>query len=69
MTSINERKFSSYIYIQKAKKMRNILYTKSQTLCKKQENFRYFFVCKKEDTLCYAIFNENFDIRIYIQKV
>ena len=48
--------FENYIYI----------YTKSQTLFKNQDNLRYVFIHKKEDTLRYAISREIFDIGIYI---
>ena len=44
------------------------LYTKSQTLCKNQDNFRYVCVYKKQDTLRYVIFHEIFEVGIYIQK-
>ena len=49
--------------------MRNVfIYTKNNTLCKKQDNFRYVFTYKKHDTLRYAIFYEIFEVGIYIQK-
>ena len=44
------------------------LYTKSQTLCKKQDNFCYVCLYKNQDTLRYAIFHENFEVNIYTQK-
>ena len=44
------------------------LYTKIQTLCKKQDNLRYVLIYTKIDTLRYAIFHENVQICIYIQK-
>ena len=44
----------------KSKKMRNLLHTKKQTLRKKQENFRYVFIYKNQETLRYAIFHEMF---------
>ena len=48
--------------------MRNVLYTKIQKHRKKQDNFRYVFIYKKQDTLRYAIFHEIFEVGIYIQK-
>ena len=45
-----------YIYT-KGKKNQNIFrYTKCKTFWKKQDNFRCVFICKKHDTLLYAIF-------------
>ena len=49
------------------------LYTKSQTLRKKQDNFRYVFIYKKHNTLCYAIYHGIFEIggggeHFYMQK-
>ena len=42
------------------------IYIKSQTLFKKQDNFRYVFIDKNPDTLRYTIFQEIFEIDIYI---
>ena len=44
--------------------MRNVtfLYTKIQTLRKKQENLHYVFIYKNPDTLYYAIFHGIFEI-------
>ena len=56
-----------YIFI-KGKKCESFLYTKIQTLYKKQDNFRYIFIYKNQDTLRYAIFHEIFEVGIYIQK-
>ena len=44
-------------HIQKARH-----FTKNKTICVT------FFIYKKPDTLCYAIFQEFFEIGIYIQK-
>ena len=56
-------------YIQKHQKICEIvLYTKSQTLFKKLDNFRYVFIYNKPYTLRYRIFHEIFDVGIYIQK-
>ena len=47
------------------------LYTKSQTLSKKQDNLRYVFIYKNPDTLRYAIFHWIFEIEGgggYIEK-
>ena len=40
---------------------------KIKKLCKKQDNFRYIFIYKKQDTLRYAIF-VIIEVGIYIQK-
>ena len=57
----------TFIHIKKAEKLRNIyIYTKIQTLCKKQENLRYVFIHKNPNTLRYAIFHDNFEIGICI---
>ena len=57
MTPIIERKCARF-YIQKSKKIakRLYIYTKIQTLFKKQDNLCYIFIHKKPDTLRYAIF-------------
>ena len=45
------------------------LYTKIQTLCKKQDNLRYVFIHKKPHTFRYAIFHDFFKLEfIYKQK-
>ena len=55
------------LYIQRAKKTKRLyVYTKIQTLCKKQDNLRYVFIHKKPSTLRYAIFHEIFESSIYI---
>ena len=38
------------------------LYTKSQTLHKKQDNLRYVFLHRNSDTLHYTIFHEIFEV-------
>ena len=58
----------TFLYTQKAKKLRKVLYTKSHTLFKKLDNFRYVFIYKKPYTLRYGIFHEIFEVGIYIQK-
>ena len=58
----------TFLFIQKAKNWETFLYKKSKTLCKKQDNFYYVFIYKKQDTLSYAIFHENFGRGIHIQK-
>ena len=45
----------TYIY-KKQKKCQTFLYTKSQTLFKKLDNFRYVFQYKKQYTWRYGIF-------------
>ena len=58
-----------YVFIQKAKKAKRLyIYSKSQTLFKKQDNFRSVFIHKKPYTLRNAIFDEIFEIGIYIFK-
>ena len=68
MTAISERQRACLYLYKKQEKLRKKLYTKSQTLCKKLDNFRYVCIYKKQDTLCYAIFHEIFKVGIYIQK-
>ena len=79
MTPIGKRQRARFIYT-KSKKIAKCLYiyTKSQTLCKKQDNLRYVFVHKKQDTLLYAFFMNVLKLeksmtlcvtwRFYIQK-
>ena len=69
MTPLCERQRAS-LYIQKAKQIAKCLYmyTKKETLCKKQDNLRYILIHKKPDNLRYAIFHEIFEIGIYLQK-
>ena len=54
----NQRKITcTFLYIQKAKKIRKIkLTTKSQALCKKKDNLRYVSIHKNYDTLRHVIF-------------
>ena len=56
-----------YIYI-KQKNCVMFLYTKGQTICKKQDNWRYVFIHRELDSLRYAIFHEISEIGFYIQK-
>ena len=44
------------------------LYTKSQTLHKKLDNYRCVFLYKKQYTLRCRVFHEIFEVCIYIQK-
>ena len=44
------------------------LYTKIQTLRKNQDNLHYVFIYKKQDTVLYSNFHENFEIGIHIHK-
>ena len=55
-------------YTKSNKFCETFLYTKIQTLCKKQDKLRYVFIYKKPDTLRYAIFHQIFDIVVYILK-
>ena len=65
MTSMIERQRARF-YIYKRQKKLQKEYTKSQTLCKKQDNLRHVFIHKKPDTLRYTIFYEIFEIGVYI---
>ena len=67
MTNIRERQHVR-IYIYKSKKCETFLYTKSETLFKKQDNLRFVFIYKIPDTLHYAILQEISDIGIYRLK-
>ena len=70
MTPINERQHARF-YLYKNKNIPKRLYinTKIQTLCKKQDNWRYVFIDKKAYTLCYTIFHEILKLAfIYTQK-
>ena len=54
---MNENFDNAHVYIQKKQKnCETFLYTKSQTLFKKLDNFRYVFIWKKPYTLRYGIF-------------
>ena len=55
-----------YIYKKEMIAKRLYVYTKGQTLSKKQDNLRYFYIHKKPDTLRSAIFHEIFEIGIDI---
>ena len=67
MTANSERQRAGVIYT-KSNFFAKPLYTKSEKLFKKQYNLRYVFIYKKQDTLWYAIFQENVKVGIYIQK-
>ena len=56
MTAISERQSARFYICKNPKKCETFLYAKPQTFCKKQDNFRYVFIYKKQDTLRYAIF-------------
>ena len=45
-----------FIYTKSKKNCQTFLYTKSHTLFKKLDNFRYVFIYKKQYTLRYSIF-------------
>ena len=49
------KKYDNFCYVM-------FLYTKFQTLRKKQDNLRYVFIYKKPNTFCYAIFHGIFEI-------
>ena len=67
MTAISERQRARF-YIYKKKKLRNILYTKSQTLFKNQDSFRYILDTKIKRIYVMQFFTLNFEVGIYIQK-
>ena len=57
-----------YIYSKGKENCETFLCTKSQTLCKKQDNLRHVFIYKNPDTLRYAVFHEIFETGICIKK-
>ena len=57
-----------YIYTKNNTLCQTFLYTKSQTRFKNQDNLRYVLIYKKQYTLRHAIFHENVEVGIYIQK-
>ena len=67
MTAISERQ-RSCVYIYKKQNNAKLLYKKRHTFFKKQDNVRYVYLYKKQDTLLYAVFGENFESGIFIQK-
>ena len=65
----HHQKTTRTFYIHKKQKnCETYLYTKSPTLFKKLDNFRYVFIYKKQDTLRHGNFHGNFEFGIYIQK-
>ena len=52
------------LFIYTKRKLEKHFYTRCQTLVKKQDNYRYFFIYKKQDTLRYTIFHDNFKVGI-----
>ena len=69
MTNISERQRARlYIYTKQKNAKFIYIYSKIQTLRKKQDNLQYVFIYKKIDTLRHAIFHENSDMVIFIQK-
>ena len=58
----------TFLYIQKAKKTRNVFTHKTLTLSKKQHNFCYVFINNNRCTLIYPIFKEIIEVVISIQK-
>ena len=57
----------TFIY-KKQKNCETFLYTKSQTLFKKLDNFRYVFYIQKAIHLTLRDFHEIFELGIYKQK-
>ena len=55
MTAISKRQRARFYIYKKQKNCKMFLYTKSPTIFKNQDNSRYVFIYKKEDTLRYAI--------------
>ena len=68
MNVISERQRAHLYIYKKQKNYEKFLYTKSLTLCNKQDNYCYVFIYKKQDNLRYAIFHENFEVGVNIQK-
>ena len=69
MTVIGERhRARLYIYTKRKTNYHTFLYTKSQTLFKKQKKFCYVLINIKLDTLHYTILHEMFEAGIFIQK-
>ena len=56
ITAISERQRARSNTHKKRENCKTFLYTKSQTLCKNQDNLRYNFIHKNPDNLLYAIF-------------
>ena len=68
MTVISERQCARFYIYKKQNNCQTFLYTKIQTLCKKQDSFPFVFMYKMQGTLLYAIFHENVEIGFYIKK-
>ena len=70
MTPISERQRARFYTIKIGKNCETFIYiySKSQTLFKKQDNFRYDSIHKNPDTLRYAIFMKFWNWPFYIQK-
>ena len=69
MITISKRQCPcSYIYKKQKIAKSLYIYAKKQTPFKKQDNLRYVFIYKKLDTFRHAIFHENFEIVICIEK-
>ena len=56
-----------YIY-KKKKKFRNVFIYKKPNTLQKDRKFCSDILYKNQDTLCYAVFHEIFEVGIYIQK-
>ena len=70
MTAIIERQ-RARLYTQKAKNCQTFLYiyTKSQTLLKKLDNFRYIFFIQKAIHLTLRDYHEIFEVGIYTKSM
>ena len=62
------QKTTCRFYIYKTKKLRYVFIHKIQTLSKKQDNMRYVFIYKRQDTLRYIIFHENLKLAFLYTK-
>ena len=70
MTQFGERQRARcYIYKNQNKFERLYIYSKSQTLFKKQDNLRYVFIHKKPHTLHYTIFREFLKLAFMYTKI
>ena len=56
MNTIIERRLAHFYIFKKQKNCETFLYTKIQTLFKKQDNLRYVYIYIEQDTLRYVIF-------------
>ena len=68
MTPISERQRECFFLYKKENKLLNILYTRSLSVFKKQDNSHYVLYTERKKILCYTIFHYYFELENYIQK-